>query len=257
LPNETGGKEWAVRTHPARKKLFEIGRYVWHKTAVPVFIERFLLAAMAAAFIAVLFVNPLKFDNIQRTTAALALFFGAAFFAQTLYRHSEAPKQADAPTLTPVPEPAATPKPIPTLHDLFVSDFPNVLKGRTNFPITAPDGTVVTTEAQLYLDHAGKSTFIGFYVPSTSLTYKACAYLAEHSEIPLGLASSVRDGGMVGERTPTKDLVFTGRVYVYHQDELSYAELASLTQLYESKKLSVHFRGPAYWLLHANKSGSQ
>lgn len=82
---------------PARFIARRFARHLWYKTAVPVFIERFLLASMAAAFIAVVFVNPLKFDNIQRTTAALVLFFGAAFLAQTLYRHNES-SQAPAPT---------------------------------------------------------------------------------------------------------------------------------------------------------------
>lgn len=88
--------------------------YLWYKTAVPVFIERFLLAAMAAAFIAVVFVNPLSFDKIQRITAALALVFGAAFFAQTLYRHNEASKKTTqdlATTPTPADIPAVIPAP--------------------------------------------------------------------------------------------------------------------------------------------------
>jgi hypothetical protein len=51
-----------------------------------------------------------------------------------------------------------------------------------------------------------------------------------------------------GESTITsdKDAKFSGRLFVYHENELTAEELGDLTKLYSSKSLSVQFRGNAY-----------
>jgi hypothetical protein len=98
--------------------------------------------------------------------------------------------------------------------------------------------------------------FVGFYVPSGPHTYQACAYLADHTDIPLALVKNIPKGGRAGELTPSTDLIFTRRVYIYHQDELSNVELGSLSKLYESKNLAVEFRGTQYWLLRTATTAS-
>lgn len=59
-------------------------RWLWYKTAVPIFLERFVLAVCAAGIIA-LIINPMKFDNTQRATLSLAIVFFAYFVAHTVY----------------------------------------------------------------------------------------------------------------------------------------------------------------------------
>lgn len=49
-----------------------------------VFLERFVLASLAAGFIAVVLTNPMKFDAVQRVTLGVAIIALAAFAAQTL-----------------------------------------------------------------------------------------------------------------------------------------------------------------------------
>jgi hypothetical protein len=46
--------------------------------------------------------------------------------------------------------------------------------------------------------------------------------------------------------TSSHELVFSGRIYIYHEDFFSLQQLASLERLYESKGLSVIFRGQSY-----------
>ncbi len=152
-----------------------------------------------------------------------------------------------------IPPTAATSSvapPIPTLADLFSKqDFSNVLRANTDFPITDQKGKILVIKVQLYLDFQGKNTFVGFYVPHTPAVFDACAYLADHCDIPLSLGKNVPSGGRVGEITKYEDLVFSGRVYLYHEDELSDSQKGKLSDLYASKHLEVKFRGTQYWLL--------
>ncbi|HVG31994.1 MAG TPA: hypothetical protein VM911_02905 [Pyrinomonadaceae bacterium] len=57
------------------------------------FIERYVLPVCAAAFIAVFFVNSMKFDWTQRITFGLAVCFFAYFVAHTAIRSNK--QQAD------------------------------------------------------------------------------------------------------------------------------------------------------------------
>src|SRR5258708_39779522 len=65
---------------------------LWHKTAVPVFVERFMLPLFAGAVIVLALSNPMGFDRVQRITGTIAVIFAAYFFAHTIYKQSQ-PKQ--------------------------------------------------------------------------------------------------------------------------------------------------------------------
>jgi hypothetical protein len=69
-----------------RRIALAIVESVWHKSAVPIFIERFLLPLFAAAVILLALSNPMGFDTTQRITGALALIFAAYFVAHTLHK---------------------------------------------------------------------------------------------------------------------------------------------------------------------------
>lgn len=79
-----------IREFARKLHILEIVNYLWHKTAVPIFIERFLLAVLAAILFSVVFLNPMGMDNIQRVTLGIAVVCLAGFFAQTLHKHNEA-----------------------------------------------------------------------------------------------------------------------------------------------------------------------
>jgi hypothetical protein len=44
----------------------------------------------------------------------------------------------------------------------------------------------------------------------------------------------------------SSNLILSGRVWLYYEDELSYQELAEVKEMFESKGLNVRFRGPTY-----------
>ncbi len=77
-----------------------------------VFIERFVLAFLAAALIAVVF-NPMKFDAVQRVTLGVAFIALAAFAAHTLSKTRAAEKTPGPPPREAAAVHAAAPEPPP------------------------------------------------------------------------------------------------------------------------------------------------
>lgn len=142
---------------------------------------------------------------------------------------------------------------VPSLEKLFRSDFPNLLRSYSgrNLGIKDKSGEkTITIGEQLYLDFPGKSKFLGYYIPMLQEAYDICAFMADE------YLTSIRDfeskvsvtRGHVAEfsQTSQKELVFTGRIYIYHESFFSHEQLANLEKLYQSKGLSVVFRGHAY-----------
>lgn len=70
----------------------DFGYRLWHKTAMPIFVERVVLVILAAGVVAVMYSNPMRFDITQRVTLSLSLLFLAYFFSHTIYKwqHSAA-----------------------------------------------------------------------------------------------------------------------------------------------------------------------
>jgi hypothetical protein len=159
---------------------------------------------------------------------------------------SDATKQAERP-VTPNEKP-------PTLSDLFAKDFPNTMKATdAAVGIEWKDGSVLHIKRQLYLDFPAKTQFVGFYVPSS-----IPSSLNKSFEAGIKLAEAVRQaiddipkkvdvgGGYRGEMTNIKDLTFSGRVLLYHEDFLSIPQKAAIINVYAAKHFDVQFRGPDY-----------
>jgi len=74
----------AVASNGRKVALAFLG-FLWHKTAVPIFLERFILPLFAASVVILAITNPMKFDAAQRVTGTLALIFAAYFIGHTVY----------------------------------------------------------------------------------------------------------------------------------------------------------------------------
>jgi hypothetical protein len=78
-----------------------------------VFIEKFVVPFLAAALIAVVFINPMKFDLVQRVTLGIAIIAFAAFAARTLSNTKVAEKTPDSPPREAAAVHVAAPEPQP------------------------------------------------------------------------------------------------------------------------------------------------
>lgn len=63
-----------------------LGERIWYETSVPVFLERFLLPALATALIGVILINPFKLDWQQQASLAIAVVAVAYFVGHTVHK---------------------------------------------------------------------------------------------------------------------------------------------------------------------------
>jgi hypothetical protein len=80
---------------------------VWCETSVPVFLERFILPALATVLIGVILLNPLKVDWQQQTSLAVAVVALAYFVGHTVYKNNQ--RRDVAPAQQPVARLAENP----------------------------------------------------------------------------------------------------------------------------------------------------
>jgi hypothetical protein len=143
-----------------------------------------------------------------------------------------------------------------TLRWLFeVRDFDNLDRSRAEVGVKRNDnGSEVVMEGQLYYNFFMKAKFIGMYIPripedkDSSLTFELVKYWADHYEEILAIKPFAGAGGRIGELTRFEDLVFTGRIYVYHENPLTLEQVVALRAIYRAKdkNIEVMFRGPDY-----------
>jgi hypothetical protein len=180
-----------------------------------------------------------------------ALWFGSLVWVDGRHALSGTqPPAADARTKTAERQPTPVLDKPPTLDDLFKSDFPNVIKATDTDRIGVQwkDGSVLHVKTQVYIDFPARVQFAGFYVPSSPKSYEACIRLADAvREIIDDLPKrSEMMGGYRGEMNKLQDLIFSGRVLLYHEDFLSIKQKAAIIDAYAAKHCDVQFRGPDY-----------
>jgi hypothetical protein len=92
--------------------------------------------------------------------------------------------------------------------------------------------------------------FVSFYVPKCGRVVEVCDYFVnnfrrDYEQLKAQIHLNIRaPGETVMDRSA--DLRLSGRVYLYHEDEMNYQAFAQVTQLFEPHDLTVRFRGPNY-----------
>jgi hypothetical protein len=89
--------------------------------------------------------------------------------------------------------------------------------------------------------------FMAFYIPHLPASFDAIIALAEdHKKILQDMTSHMNISGShgPGSATVTQDeLVFTGRIFIFHEDALTLQQRAEADTVYRSKNLGIQFRG--------------
>jgi hypothetical protein len=114
----------------------------------------------------------------------------------------------------------------PTLHDYFKNDFSNLLRVNNTLEIKSNDGkATLNIEWCVYMDFAANTQFISYYLPHSSETYEASMSLSEaHKNILEYTKKNLEIGGKHPAdpaTTYSRTMTFSGRVYLYHEDDLS------------------------------------
>src|ERR1700722_2863533 len=118
----------------------------------------------------------------------------------------------------------------PQIVDLFSKDF-SFMKFGTRVDIENKGVKFTTIDYQIYQDFDSKSEFMSFYIPSIQGnvgTYDVCAYIPNLYQSLLDKYHAMIQGGLKspGQETQwSNNLVFTGQIYIYYEDDLTLEQL--------------------------------
>ena len=146
--------------------------------------------------------------------------------------------------------------PLPlTLRNLFDTDDFKSLGITNDATILNPlNGHHNTVTVRLFEDLNEKVEFFSVFIPHSPDAFDLCVAVAGHYKSILNqLHQHILVGTVIpGETAETwsRDLTFSGRVYIYLDDDLSLQQLATLEKFYNQNGLSPEFRSRAFLTLH-------
>jgi hypothetical protein len=159
-----------------------------------------------------------------------------------------APDKPIGETAQEAPEkPPILPKP---LKELFENDFPRLDKKMRPVPVTFENSPAIDCMMFLYQDFDSGVEFTSFYIPMCGRPVDVCDYFAnnfrrDYDQLKAQIHFNIRaPGETVMDRGI--DLPLSGRVYLYHEDEMDYQDYARLKGLFRLFGLIPRFRGPNY-----------
>lgn len=167
------------------------------------------------------------------------------------------------PTSTPSSNPDqkvgdALPCPL-TFRQIFDTDFSDKYSISSVFTVIAPqDDKRCQLGFRILVDFSAISKYAAFFVPRFPHSHWLCGQIAENIE---KFFVEIENSYLLQMTSPgdtaamnSKDLKFSGRVYLYHEDDLSLKQLAELEELFQKHERTAQFRGHAYHILHHNEA---
>lgn len=136
-----------------------------------------------------------------------------------------------------------------TLHDLYLTDFDGIQQ-RNFGSIFVNDPKTIEVQYEIAIDLTQRSKLIAFYVKAHPNERDICSYLAKQYKYVLDNAPAqlmVEQKG-VGDSsvTTTKEAIFTGRVYIYHETYLDAETTVALTKEFSMNDAAAIFRSVDY-----------
>lgn len=139
-----------------------------------------------------------------------------------------------------------------TLIECFRSDFPEQFKSQSEWTLRDMDGKdVLKVQSQVYLDFSSRTKFIGFFIPFSDKSFEAVIIFEKEVRAILDrlTAAMTIQVSQLGNKTESKDLTFSGRVFIYHETFFDFREKAIIDSLYKQDGMAVEFRGTDYLVL--------
>jgi hypothetical protein len=136
-----------------------------------------------------------------------------------------------------------------TLREYFDVDFPTVLSVTSTVTVTMALGSSETTfqvPARVHYHFESGTKYISYFVSSGPSSYALGVALVSNPQVPLDAVKGIEArSGYPGERmVSTADLKFSGRIFLYTEDQLSDEQNQALEQLAKEKGLDMVLRNP-------------
>jgi hypothetical protein len=188
----------------------------------------------------------------------LALVVGVVVYvlyvAALVHRRRPPEIEIDAQPATKAEPPAPKDlKRLPALEQLYLEDFKKGGRGVfaqvfSDQEMVADDGTKVTIKYQLVLIYPAHARVLAVYVPATPITSIVALHICEKIDEYAAVSEEMRVGSASLEEVAASELVFTGKVYIYHESSLTLADRGKLDAAFRAKKLWLQLRGTSYAL---------
>lgn len=137
-----------------------------------------------------------------------------------------------------------------TLRDYFDTDFKHVLTAHQAINLKPQQGDPLEVVARVHLDFDADAKYISYFIPSNETPFEVCSSLVDHPEWALSITDSVLvKGGFVGEQgTPSTELKFTGKMFLYTESPISDGQKQMLLERSSGLGLGLVIRGQDYVL---------
>ena len=139
---------------------------------------------------------------------------------------------------------------MPTPRDYYDTDFKQNFLPQPNLLQCFGRESQKVVDARLYLDYDLNAKFVTCFIPDNKVLLEACAYFLRDVKKFLkpreGLLSLVPDeqGGV--EAVNDADMIFTNRVYLYHDGKLTQQEAQELMAFGKEQGIAARIRGWDY-----------
>jgi hypothetical protein len=140
-----------------------------------------------------------------------------------------------------------------TLHDLYLTDFQaSEVRHGSILNITGPPGPesrTVRVEATVIWQLEAGTEFVMYYIPSERETPEICMFIADehvrllHDAHLLGVEGKVPGES---EQASSKGLVFSNRIFIYHEWYMSPEQIIQVRETYKAKGVTVLLRSADY-----------
>ena len=145
---------------------------------------------------------------------------------------------------------------MPSLLSLYMTDFKSKGSGGgvsihadAYADLTFPNNEQLRFFYSVNEDHGSRAKFMSFYIPDSQRTYEAIEFLAtgykQYISLPIGFETG---GAHSPSSTRSDELIFTGRVFIYHEKSLTLSQLGKLADIYANQHLTPEFRSTSYAL---------
>jgi hypothetical protein len=137
-----------------------------------------------------------------------------------------------------------------TLHDLYLTDFQTgEVRHERTLTITGPEPSIVKVESTVIWQVETGTEFVLYYIPPERETSEICMYLSGYYEQLLTwahqLGADVKAPGE-SEQVSSKGLVFSNRIFIYHETYLSPEQIIQVRDTYKAKGVTVLLRSADY-----------
>jgi hypothetical protein len=134
-----------------------------------------------------------------------------------------------------------------SLKDYFDTDFKNTLSVRSYLKMRSDKSSEeIEAVERVHLDFDSNTKYISYYVPQTTNIFDVCLSLIKDPKRALASSESVEvQSGFVGEeKSSSSELKFSGRIFIYTENELTIEQIGQLKVVATKLGVSIRIRGP-------------